>query len=116
MTPRPEDSGAAVRPQWLRVGADFITIEVAARPASNRPGLIRIEPRGLVIGVASPAEKGKANDELIRAIAEIAGVSRAAVSILRGIGTRNKVIRIIATEPSGIVRRLSSLALKPHER
>jgi uncharacterized protein len=85
-----------------------VTIGIVARPGSQRRGLLRIEPRGLVIGVASPAEKGKANDELIATIAEIAGVARGEVSILRGAGTRNKVVRIATSRPSEIARRLSS--------
>ena len=62
----------------------FVTIEVLARPGSRRIGLLRVEARGLVIGVASPAEKGRANEELIATIANMAGVPRDKVSILRG--------------------------------
>ncbi len=86
-----------------------MTIEIVARPGSQRRGLLRVERRGLVIGVASPAEKGKANDELIATIADIAGVARGAVSILRGAVTRNKVVRIATAKPSEVARRLSVL-------
>jgi uncharacterized protein (TIGR00251 family) len=99
-------------PQWLRIGSDFVTVEVLARPSSQRPGLLRVEARGLVIAVASPPEKGKANDELMATIADIVGVARAEVSILRGASTRNKVIRIANVEPSMMARRLSGLAVK----
>jgi uncharacterized protein len=94
-------------PKWLRTGVDFVTIEIIARPGSQRRGLLRIEPRGLVIGIASPAEKGKANEELIATIANIAGVARAEVSILRGTGARNKVLRIASEQPSAIARRIT---------
>jgi len=93
-----------------------VTIEIVARPGSQRRGLLRVERRGLVIGVASPAEKGKANDELIAAIAGIAGVARGAVSILRGAGTRNKVVRIASAQPSEVARRLSVLAGEAKQR
>jgi uncharacterized protein YggU (UPF0235/DUF167 family) len=96
-------------PQWLRSGAGFVTIEIVARPGSQRLGLLRVEPRGLVIGIASPAEKGKANQELIATIADMAGVARGAVSILRGAGTRNKVVRIASVQPSEIARRLCAM-------
>jgi uncharacterized protein len=93
-------------PLWIKTGSDFVTLEIVARPGSSRHGLLRAEARGLVIGVASPAEKGKANAELIAAIAEMAGVSRGEVSILRGAGGRNKVVRIASAEPSEIARRI----------
>lgn len=86
-----------------------MTIEIVTRPGSQRRGLLRVDPRGLVIGVASPAEKGKANDELIAAIAEIADVARGEVSILRGASTRNKVVRIATAEPSEVAQRLSAI-------
>jgi uncharacterized protein len=87
-------------------------VEVLARPGSQRRGLVRIEPRGLVIAVASPPEKGKANQELMATIADIAEVARAEVSILRGASTHNKVIRIDTAEPSTMARRLSGLIVK----
>jgi uncharacterized protein (TIGR00251 family) len=106
----------APHPQWLRTGSDFVTIEIVARPGSQRRGVLRAEPRGLVIGIASPAEKGKANDELIATIADIAGVHRGEVSILRGAATRNKVVRIASAQPSEIARRLSVLVEEAKQR
>jgi uncharacterized protein (TIGR00251 family) len=86
-----------------------VTLEIVARPGSQRRGLLRVEPRGLIVDVASPAEKGKANDELIARIAKIAGVPRAEVSIIRGGGTRNKVVRIRSERPSELAHRLGAL-------
>jgi uncharacterized protein (TIGR00251 family) len=100
----------------MRTGADFVTIEIVARPGSQRRGLLRVESRGLVIGVASPAEKGKANDELIATIAALAAVPRADVSILRGTGARNKVLRIASAQPAEVARRLCSLVEEAKQR
>lgn len=93
-------------PSWLRIGADSLTLEVVVRPGSQRTGILRIEDRGLVIGVGSAAEKGRANAELIAAIAGIAGVGRGAVSLLRGPTSRTKVIRIGADAPAMIADRI----------
>ncbi len=100
----------APHPDWLKAGADFITLEILARPASQRRGLLRVESRGLVIGVGAPAEKGAANDELLATVAKLAAVARGEVSILRGAGTRSKVFRITTAQPSAIARRLVTLA------
>jgi uncharacterized protein (TIGR00251 family) len=110
------NAGGVSTPSWLRVTADSVTIEVLARPGSPRRGVLRVESRGIVIGIGSPAEKGKANDELIATVAEVAEVPRSAVSIIRGVGARTKVVRIAATDPAALVRRLTALALGSQER
>jgi len=100
----------ATPPDWLRVGADFVTIEVAARPGAQRRGVLGISPRGIVIGLASPPEKGKANEELIALVAEFVGVARRDVSILRGTGSRNKTIRIATADARSVANRLIATA------
>jgi uncharacterized protein len=104
------------QPPWLKIGPNFVTIEIIARPGSQRRGLLRAEPRGLVIAIASPAEKGKANAELMATIADIAGVARGEVSILRGANARTKVVRIATAQPSEIARRISDLVEKAKQR
>ena len=93
-----------------------MTIEIVARPGSQRRGLLRVEPRGPVIGLASPAERGKANDELIATIADIAGVARGEVSILRGAGTRNKVVRIATAQPAATAERLLNASTEAKQK
>lgn len=56
--------------------------------------------------MASPAEKGKANDELIAIVANIAEVPRREVSILRGAATRNKVLRIASAQAAAVAQRI----------
>ena len=51
-------------PSWLSCGGDYVAVRVVTRPGSTRRGIIRQEPRGLVIGVNAPPEKGRANAEL----------------------------------------------------
>ena len=99
-------------PPWLRIGDDFVTVEIVARPGSPRRGLLRVEDRGLVIGIGSPPEKGKANQELVEIMAEIAGVPRSAVSILRGASSRTKVVRVACANAKALAERLSVLSLK----
>ncbi len=99
-------------PPWLRIGDGFVSLEVVARPGSPRRGLLRVEERGLVIGIASPAERGKANQELIESIAQIAGVPRSAVSIVRGTTSRTKVVRVSSVSAENLAAKLSGLSLK----
>ena len=83
-----------------------MTVEVVARPGSPRRGVLRKQTRGLVIGLAAPAEKGKANEELIALVAELAGVARRDIRILRGASARIKTLRIADADPQKIAARI----------
>ncbi|HXR36510.1 MAG TPA: DUF167 domain-containing protein [Candidatus Binataceae bacterium] len=87
-------AGAVPASPWLRVGEGHLTVEISARPASARRGLLRTSPAGLVIGLAAAPEKGRANRELIEFIADLLDVPASAVSVIRGHSRRQKVIRI----------------------
>ncbi len=78
--------------------------------------MLKVEARGLMIGVASPAEKGHANEELIATIAEMAKVPRGAVTILCGTATRSKVFRIATSTPSDLARQLEALRPEAKQR
>ncbi len=98
-------------PRWLRTGAGFITVQVLARPGASRRGVVRVDERGIVVGLRSAAEKGKANDELAGLMAELVSVPRAAVTIIRGAGARAKVVRIDAAPPMEAALRVTALAI-----
>jgi len=93
----------------MRLGDGHVTIEIGARPGSRKRGVLKTQPSGLVVGVVSAPEKGRANRELIEFIAEIAGVPASAVSIIKGPGARRKVIRIETTFPQAVAAKLREL-------
>ena len=87
-----------------------MTVRVRAKPGSSRRGIIRVADDALVIGLNSPPEKGRANDELIEILARSAGVPRSALTIVRGANSRDKLIAISASDPDTISARLIALA------
>ncbi len=97
-------------PPWMRVSADDVTIEVAARPGASRRGIVRASPDGLVIALHSAPEKGNANVELIEYLAEQLRVPRSALMIVRGITSRLKTIRIVTHQPAKAAAQLRKLA------
>lgn len=97
---------------WLRIGNGSLSVEVLARPGAPRTAILRAEPRGVVIAIAAPAEKGKANDELRRFIAKLARVTRASVEIVKGESSRAKIVGIVAADPSAIAKKIA--AAVPH--
>src|SRR5260370_7558137 len=54
---------------WIRVSADEVTIEVAARPRASRRGIVRASSDGLVIALTPAPDKGSANVQLIEYLA-----------------------------------------------
>jgi uncharacterized protein len=97
-------------PPWLSAGRDTVTIRVLAKPESSRRGIIRADPRGLVIALNAWPEKGRANDELIGLISGAIGVPRAALELSSGAGSRHKILRISTTDPASVVSQLIALA------
>ncbi len=81
-----------------------------ARPGASRVGILRVDPRGLVIGVAAAPERGKANAELIETVARIAGVARSAVELVAGATARQKLLRITCDDPAAIATRVAAMA------
>ena len=85
-----------------------MSLQVVAKPGSPRPGILRRDARGLVIALNSPAERGKANDELVAFLASLLGAPRSAISITRGERGRVKTVRIENRDPTQVVSLLSA--------
>jgi len=94
----------------MRVSADEVMIEVAARPGASNRGVVRVTPDGLVIRLNSAPEMGNANVELIEYLADQLRVPRSAVMIARGKTSRRKTIRIVTQQPAKVAARLRGLA------
>jgi len=62
------------------------------------------------MGVASAPERGKANAELIEAVARIAGVARSAVEVVSGATARHKSLRISSEDPAATAAKLAATA------
>jgi uncharacterized protein (TIGR00251 family) len=72
---------------------------------------VRLQPRAraneivgerdgvLIVRVTAPPAEGRANDALCRLIAKRARVGLRRVSIVRGAGARQKVVRVEGAEP-----------------
>jgi uncharacterized protein YggU (UPF0235/DUF167 family) len=72
--------------------------------------MLRVDPRGLVVGVAAAAERGRANAELVEAIARMAGVARSAVELVVGATARRKSLRITCGDPAATAMKLTAMA------
>ena len=67
------------------------------------------------VRVAAPAEGGRANEAVVRLLAETLSLSRDAVTLVSGHGARDKIVQLTGLDSTQIERRLSSAAGKePH--
>jgi uncharacterized protein len=97
-------------PAWLTCGSGCVTFHVIARPGSSQRRILRLEPRGLIIALNSPPEKGKANRELVDFLSRVLRVPRSTIAILRGTNSRTKTVRIAAADPAMLASALLALA------
>ena len=72
-------------------------LPVRAQPGAKRTGAAGAWNGMLRIAVAAPPEKGRANDVLAHAIAEIFGVRASSVRLISGERSRRKLFRIEAS-------------------
>ncbi len=76
------------------------------RPGSRRRAIVQADSQRLVIALRSPPEKGAANDELIAFVAQLAGMPRSAIKIMRGTASRHKVVWIATPDSITTARRV----------
>ena len=62
---------------------------------------------GWKLRVTAPPERGRANDAALRLVAERLGVDTAAVRLVAGHGSRDKVVEVTGIAPAEAERRLA---------
>ena len=70
------------------------TISVRVQPRSRSDALVGLRDGVLVVRVVAPPLDGRANDALCRLLADLLGVRRSRVTIVRGERARDKVVAI----------------------
>lgn len=92
----------------LRVHGTATVFDVRAQPRAKRPGLKGIRQGALEIALRAPPVDGAANLELVETLAELLGVARRAVTVVRGAGSRGKAVSVEGLGPDQIRARLGA--------
>jgi uncharacterized protein len=80
---------------WAKISSmRGATISVRVQPRSRSDALVGLRDGVLVVRVVAPPLDGRANDALCRLLADLLGVRRSRVTIMRGERTRDKVVAI----------------------
>jgi hypothetical protein len=81
-------------------------INIKVRPRSKKNAITGWHNDRLKIDVAAPPVDGKGNEELIRFLAERAGISRSRVRITMGGASHNKTIEFAGISLETVLQRL----------
>lgn len=83
-----------------------VILPVQAQPKARKAGVVGLHNGRLKVAVTEPPDKGKANDALVRALAEFLGVRRSQVELLSGATSSLKSFRIEGITPSAMKDRI----------
>ena len=72
----------------------MLRIPIRVRPGASRAGVGGAVADRLLVRVNARAVDGKATDAALRAVAEAFGVRPAAVSLVNGVTTRDKLVEV----------------------
>ena len=87
-------------------------LRLRVAPGAARAGVVGRHGEAWKLRVAAPAEAGRANDAVVRLLAETLSVPRSSVTLVSGHGARDKIVELAGIDPGEIDRRLSSAAGK----
>jgi uncharacterized protein len=87
-------------------------LRVRVSPGASRPGVVGRYGRAWKVRVAAPPEGGRANDAVVRLLAETLSVPRDAVKLVSGQAARDKIVELTGIDGTLVERRLSSAARK----
>jgi uncharacterized protein (TIGR00251 family) len=83
-------------------------VTVKVHPRAKRSGITGRLGEAYKLDLNAPPVDGKANEECVRYFAELAGVPRASVRIVRGVTSRLKVVEVDGISQDEFERQLGS--------
>jgi uncharacterized protein (TIGR00251 family) len=83
-------------------------LRLRVSPGSGRPEVVGRHGDGWKVRVTAPPEHGRANEAVVRLVAETLAVPRSAVAIVSGHAARDKIIELTGVGPALIDRKLAS--------
>jgi uncharacterized protein (TIGR00251 family) len=79
-----------------------VRITLRVSPGARRTEVAGRHGPGWRVRVAAPPERGRANEALVEHLADLVGVPKAAVRVVSGAGSRDKVVEIDGRTPAEV--------------
>lgn len=83
-------------------------VRLRVAPGATRAGVVGRHGEAWKVRVTAAPEGGRANDAVVRLLADTLSLPREAVTLVSGHGARDKIVELAGIGPSQIERRLSS--------
>src|ERR1700693_2134164 len=87
-------------------------VRLRVSPGARNAHVVGRHGEAWKVRVAAPAEGGRANEWVVRLLAETLSLPREAVTLVSGHAARDKIVQLAGLDPTQIERRLSSAAGK----
>lgn len=93
---------------WYRIAEGRSTLTLHIQPGAKRTEFAGLHGDALKIRLAAPPVDGKANEALLRFIADTLGLPRSAVSLKSGQASRRKLLEIASTDLAPLLAALAA--------
>ena len=94
-------------PPWLYISGEDVRLEVVVAPRASRTRVMGVHDSRLKIQLAAPPVDNKANEALVRFLADTLGVARAQVEIIAGASNKRKTVRVAGVTETRVLVKLS---------
>jgi uncharacterized protein len=91
-------------------------LRLRVSPGAGRAAIVGRYGEGWKVRVTAPPEGGRANDAVLRLLADTLAVPRAAVTLVSGHSGRDKIVELAGLGPAVVERRLSSASATDRSR
>jgi len=98
------------------MGAVSTRLKVRVSPGAGRAEIVGRHGDAWKVRVTAAPERGRANEAVLRLLAETLAVPRNAVTLVSGHGGREKVVELAGVGPALIERRLASASASERTR
>ena len=87
-------------------------LRLRVSPGARSAGVVGRHGEGWKVRVAAPPEGGRANEAVVRLLADAVSLPRDAVTLVSGHGARDKIVQLAGLDSTQVERRLSTAAGK----
>jgi len=83
-------------------------VRLRVSPGSDRAEIVGRQGDAWKVRVTAPPEHGRANEAVLKLVADALAVPRAALTLVSGHGGRDKIVELTGVAPALVERRLAS--------
>lgn len=92
----------------LTPAGDGVRLRLRVAPGARRDGVVGVHGGALKLAVRAVAEKGRANDAVLRLLADALGVALQDVVLVAGGGSRDKIVLVRGLDAPRARERLAA--------